>query len=152
MTSPQRVTVLHGPNLNLLGLREPEIYGHQTLDDIDQDLIALGKELQLEVMCRQSNHEGTLVDWIQAGRTDGTRVLIFNAAGYTHTSVALRDAVAAVSPVFPTLEVHLSIPEAREPLRHKSLLAGVVRGRIEGFGPMSYMLALRAASALIRAP
>jgi 3-dehydroquinate dehydratase-2 len=141
-----RVTVLHGPNLNLLGLREPEIYGTTRLAELDEALARLAGELGLELHCAQSNHEGVLVDWIQAGRGRDD-ALILNAAAYTHTSVAIRDAVAASE--VPTIEVHLSIPGAREDFRHTSLLTGVVVGRVEGFGPMSYLLALRAASALL---
>jgi 3-dehydroquinate dehydratase-2 len=144
------VTVLHGPNLNLLGTREPALYGRTTLAELDAQLVEAGRELGLTLDCRQSNHEGLLVDWIQACREEAD-VLILNAGGYTHTSVALRDAVAAIAPRVPMIEVHLTVPEAREPFRHVSLLAGVARGRIEGFGVDSYLLALRAASALIRA-
>ena len=144
------VTVLHGPNLNLLGTREPDKYGHTTLAELDAALATEAEALGLALTCRQSNHEGQLVDWVQACRHDA-EVLILNAGGYTHTSVALRDAVAAIAPGVPMIEVHLTVPEAREPFRHVSLLAAVARGRIEGFGPDSYLLALRAASALIRA-
>jgi 3-dehydroquinate dehydratase-2 len=142
------VGVLHGPNLNLLGSREPAIYGTTTLPQIDAALNELGRELGLTVECAQSNVEGELVDRVQ-GLRGRAAVLLLNAGGYTHTSVALRDAVAAVATELPTIEVHLSIPEARESFRHTSLLAGVARGRIEGFGPLSYLLALRAASDLI---
>ena len=140
------VSVIHGPNLNLLGLREPEIYGTQTLAEIDREITELGRELGLEVECFQSNHEGALIDRIQscAGRADA---VLLNAGGYTHTSVALRDAVAFLK--IPVVEVHLSIPEAREDFRQKSLLSSVVSGRVEGFRGLSYLLALRAASALI---
>lgn len=141
-----RVSVIHGPNLNLLGTREPEIYGRTTLAEIDAELAREGASLGLEVESFQSNVEGLIVDHIQAlaGRA---AALIINAAAYTHTSVAIRDAVAAVR--IPTIEVHLTIPEAREAFRHTSLLAPVVSGRIEGFGARSYLLALRAASELI---
>lgn len=144
------VGVLHGPNLNLLGTREVSVYGATTLAEIDASLVRLGAELGLEVTCAQSNVEGVLVDHVQALRGRAA-VLLLNAGGYTHTSVALRDAVAGVSAELPTIEVHLTVPEARESFRHTSLLAGVVRGRIEGFGPLSYLLALRAASDLIAA-
>ncbi len=143
-----RVVVLHGPNLNLLGIREPAIYGRATLAEIDAALVTLGAELGLEVDCSQTNHEGVLVDRVQACR-GAAGALLLNAGGLTHTSVALRDAVAAVGDTLPVIEVHLSVPEAREHFRHVSLLAGVVRGRVEGFGALSYLLALRAASALI---
>ena len=144
------VLVLHGPNLNLLGTREPEIYGRETLAELDDRLRALGRELGIEVETAQTNHEGVLVDLIQGARGRAAAIVL-NAGGYTHTSVAVRDAVAAVGPDVFTLEVHLSIPGAREAFRHRSLLEGVVRGRIEGFGGMSYLLALRAATALIGA-
>lgn len=143
-----RVTVLHGPNLNLLGTREPEIYGATTLSQIDASLRALATELGLVVETFQSNHEGVLIDRLQDAAASADAVLL-NAAGYTHTSVALRDAVAAIAPLLPIIEVHLSNPSAREPFRRNSLLAGVVTGRVEGFGAMSYLLALRAASTLI---
>ena len=140
------VSVINGPNLNLLGVREPEIYGTTTLAEIDHSLVELGRELGLDVECFQSNHEGALIDRIQscAGRADA---VLLNAGGYTHTSVALRDAVAFLS--IPVVEVHLSIPESREDFRQKSLLSSVVSGRVEGFRGLSYLLALRAASALI---
>lgn len=147
-TSTGRVLVLHGPNLNLLGTREPEIYGHQTLDDVNDALDALASELGIEVRFAQSNHEGVLIDHVQTAKGD-VDALIINAGGYTHTSVALRDAIAAVVDRIPVIEVHLSNPAARERFRHRSLLAGVVTGRVEGFGAMSYLLALRAASTLI---
>ncbi len=142
------VSVIHGPNLNLLGTREVSVYGRQTLPEIEAELVSAAIELGLELECYQSNHEGGIVDRVQSlrGRAD---VLILNAGGYTHSSVAIRDAVAAIAPEIPTLEVHLSIPEAREAFRQQSLLAGVVRGRIEGFGGLSYLLALHAASRLI---
>jgi 3-dehydroquinate dehydratase-2 len=142
------VLVLHGPNLNLLGEREPEIYGSRTLEEIDESLVALGQELGLEVVTFQSNHEGALVDQIQ-GAKGRVQAILLNAAGYTHTSVAMRDAVLAVQPDVFTIEVHLSNPSAREDFRRKNLLQDVVRGRVEGFGPLSYLLALQAASALI---
>ncbi|MEM1024903.1 MAG: type II 3-dehydroquinate dehydratase [Myxococcota bacterium] len=145
-----KVHVLHGPNLDLLGEREPETYGHQSLDSIDQELVALGRNLGLVVETLQSNHEGQLVDAVHEAARSADALLI-NAAGYTHTSVAIRDAVAAARARIAVLEVHLSIPEAREVFRQVSLLAGVVDGRIEGLGSLSYGLALRAASELLRA-
>lgn len=141
-------SVIHGPNLNLLGSREPEVYGTRTLEEIDRALKTLGRELGIRVESFQSNSEGALVDRIQACRGRAGAVIL-NAGGYTHTSVAIRDAVAALLPEVPTIEVHLSNPSAREGFRRTSLLADVVRGRIEGLGEMSYLLALRAASALI---
>ncbi|NJK89656.1 MAG: 3-dehydroquinate dehydratase [Myxococcales bacterium] len=141
---------MHGPNLNLLGRREPEIYGTSTLDALDATLRAEALREGISLRIEQSNHEGVLIDWIQAAM-DGAKALVLNAGGFTHTSVAIRDAAAAAASVIPIVEVHLSQPSGREPFRQTSLLAGVVAGRIEGFGPYSYVLALKAASALIRA-
>lgn len=135
-----RIDVLHGPNLNLLGEREISLYGTQTLAQIDARLMELGQELRCEVRTFQSNHEGALVDYLQTQRHSANAFLL-NAAGYTHTSVALRDAVLAVAK--PVIEVHLSNPDAREPFRRTSFLADVVLGRIQGLGPIGYELALR---------
>ncbi len=137
------VLVLHGPNLNLLGTREPEIYGHLTLEEIDRHLVDLGKELGLELRIVQSNHEGDLIDALQDARAWAQGV-VFNAAGFTHTSVALRDAIVAIQ--IPVIEVHLSNPQAREEFRRRSLIAPVCKGSIAGFGWQSYALALRALS------
>ena len=137
----QRVLVLHGPNLNLLGTREPAVYGATTLAEIDAALVALGGELGAEVETFQSNHEGALIDRIHQARLDGTCALNINPGGYTHTSVALRDAVSAVG--LPTVEVHLSNIHAREEFRHRSLIAPVSAGQVVGFGPLGYQLALR---------
>lgn len=145
-----RVLVIHGPNLNLLGVREPERYGATTLREIDDALRALGRALRLEVECVQSNHEGVLVDHLQSTR-GRCAVVILNAAGYTHTSVAIRDAILAIRPEVPTIEVHLTIPGGREAFRQQNFLASAVTGRVEGFGAHSYLLALRAASALLGA-
>lgn len=136
-----RIEVVHGPNLNLLGEREPEIYGSRTLREIDDRLAALGRELGAEVSSFQSNHEGALIDHLQSRRFLAD-AFILNLAGYTHTSVALRDAVLAIGR--PAVEVHLSNLQAREGFRHKSLLADVAAGVIQGFGPLGYELALRA--------
>ena len=135
-----RITVLNGPNLNLLGAREPEIYGTTTLEDIEARLREVGRELRVELEFVQSNHEGVLIDAIQGlrGRADGA---IINAGAYTHTSLALRDAFAAVS--VPYIEVHLSNIYAREPERRHSLLVPSARGLICGFGAYGYELALR---------
>ena len=141
----RRVLVLHGPNLNLLGEREPEIYGRVTLPQIDAELRRLGEELGLVVDTFQSNSEGTLVDRIQAARGQ-YEALVINPAAYTHTSVAIRDAIQMLG--IPVVEVHLSNVYRREPFRHHSTIADVVDGRIMGFGPESYYLALRAAAAL----
>ena len=139
------VFILNGPNLNLLGERQPEIYGKTTLKDIESQLAALASELKLTIDFRQSNHEGQLVDWLQEARQTASAVII-NAAGYTHTSVAIRDAVAALN--IPAIEVHLSNIHARERFRRNSYLAEVVQGTIMGFGAHGYSLALRAAHAL----
>jgi 3-dehydroquinate dehydratase-2 len=136
-----RFLILHGPNLNLLGEREPEVYGIITLDQINESLAKLARELGHELRVTQSNIEGELVDAVQGAAVDCQGILI-NPAGYTHTSVALRDAIAAVS--IPTVEVHLSLPAAREDFRQILILTGVVAGRIEGFGPASYLLGFRA--------
>ncbi len=135
------VMVLHGPNLNLLGLREPGIYGVVTLAQIDAQLIKLGKSLNVIVQTLQSNHEGGLVDAIHAAR-DQHHGIVINAGAYTHTSVAVRDAIAAVQ--LPTVEVHLSNIYQREEFRHHSYLAPVVVGQISGFGANSYYLGLQA--------
>lgn len=132
---------LNGPNLNLLGTRQPEVYGHQTLADIERLVRARAGELGVEVDFRQTNHEGVLVTWIQEARGQFDAIVL-NAAAYTHTSVALRDAIAAVS--LPTIEIHLSNIHAREEFRHRSLIAPVCRGQISGFGFQSYLLGLQA--------
>ena len=136
-----RIAVVHGPNLDLLGAREPAVYGHETLRDIDQALLALGQKLGARVKSFQSNHEGALVEHLHGlrGRADA---IVINAAGLTHTSVVLRDALAAVA--LPFVEVHLSNVFAREPFRHVSLLAGIAVGLVSGFGALSYELGLRA--------
>ncbi len=137
-----KILFLNGPNLNLVGQREPEIYGHQTLADIEQAVRAKAAKLGAEIDFRQSNLEGELVDWIQQAKGK-FGAIVLNAAAYTHTSLALRDAVSAVG--IPTIEVHLSNIHAREEIRHKSMIAPVCRGQILGFGPHSYVLALEAA-------
>lgn len=135
-----RVLVLHGPNLNLLGKREPSIYGTATLDAINESLLRLGDELGIKLDVRQSNHEGELVTWIQEAQAVYQGIII-NPAAYTHTSVAIRDALAAVS--VPAVEVHLTNIHRREAFRRHSYIADVVHGQVTGFGPTGYLLALR---------
>ncbi|MFT3891261.1 MAG: type II 3-dehydroquinate dehydratase [Anaerolineales bacterium] len=136
-----KILVLHGPNLNLLGTREPEVYGSMTLVDIDNKLKELGGELGVEVSSLQSNHEGVLIDALHDARTlvDG---VVFNPGAYTHTSIALRDAISAIQ--IPVVEVHLSNVYAREEFRHVSMISAVCKGKISGFGWRSYLLGLRA--------
>lgn len=140
------ILVLHGPNLNLLGMREPGVYGTLTLEDINARCISLGQELGLEVRCFQSNHEGALMDALHEARTWAAGV-VFNPGGYTHTSVALRDAIAAIG--LPVIEVHLSNVYAREEFRHASLLSAACRGKISGLGWRSYTLGLRVLAELL---
>lgn len=137
------IFVLNGPNLNLLGTREPQIYGHDTLADIDASLAARAAELGVAVDCRQSNHEGDLVDWLHEARATGAKAVLLNAGAYTHTSVALHDAIKAIQ--LPVIEVHLSNPHTREEFRHKSYIGMAAKGTIAGFGAKSYLIALDAA-------
>lgn len=134
------VLVLHGPNLNLLGTREPTVYGSVTLEQINAELTKLGADAGVEVKTFQSNHEGALVDRVQAARTDGTTFIVINPAAYTHTSVALRDALAGVA--IPFIEVHLSNVHRREPFRHHSYFSDLADGIIVGLGHKGYRLAL----------
>ncbi|MGJ3628234.1 type II 3-dehydroquinate dehydratase [Sphingomonas sp. MMS24-JH45] len=138
------IFVLNGPNLNLLGLREPHIYGHDTLDDIAGTLEDRAKELGLAIDMRQSNHGGHLVDSLREAQATGAKAVLLNAGGFTHTSVAVHDAIKAVTT--PVIEVHLWNPHAREEFRHQSFVGRAARGTISGFGAMSYMLALEAAA------
>jgi 3-dehydroquinate dehydratase-2 len=137
----KKLLVLHGPNLNMLGLREPEVYGKDTLADVDATLAELASELGVSVECRQSNHEGTLIDWLHQARKEFDGVLM-NPGGLTHTSVALRDAIASMER--PCVEVHLSNIHKREEFRHRSLTAAVCVGSVLGFGIDSYRLGLMA--------
>jgi len=135
-----KIKVIHGPNLNLLGVREPNIYGAMKLEDINKNMEAFAKQNGFEIEFFQSNHEGDIVDAIQESLTDGTNGIIINPAALTHTSVSIRDALAAVK--LPAIEVHISNTAAREEFRHKSLISPVVAGTITGFGPFSYHLGL----------
>ncbi|WP_431260608.1 type II 3-dehydroquinate dehydratase [Roseateles chitinivorans] len=136
-----QVLVLHGPNLNLLGTREPGVYGATTLAEIDSDLRKIAQDAGVVLESYQSNHEGALVDRIQAAGRDGTRFILINPAAYTHTSVAIRDALAAVA--LPFVEVHLSNIHKRESFRHHSYLSALAEGVICGLGPTGYRLALQ---------
>ena len=140
-SSVKRVLVLNGPNLNLLGTREPDVYGSTTLDDIAEELADLGSDLGATVECKQSNQEGQLIDWLHDARDSFDGVLI-NPGGLTHTSVSLRDGIAAAG--LPTIEVHISNTHARESFRHQSVTAAVCIGSVIGFGKNSYALGLRA--------
>jgi 3-dehydroquinate dehydratase-2 len=137
-----KILFLNGPNLNLLGTREPEIYGRTTLADIEKKVQTRAGELKVKVEFRQSNLEGELVTWIQEAKKK-FEVIVINAAAYTHTSIALRDAISAIG--IPTIEIHLSNIHAREKFRQKSLIASVCLGQISGFGEKSYILGLEAA-------
>jgi 3-dehydroquinate dehydratase II len=143
------VLVLHGPNLNLLGTREPAIYGHDTLRDIDARLAAQARAAGIRLLTFQSNHEGALVDRVQAARGESVRYVLINPAAFTHTSVALRDALAAVA--IPFIEIHLSNVHAREPFRHHSYFSDKAVGTIVGLGPLGYELALQFALRQLKA-
>jgi 3-dehydroquinate dehydratase II len=140
------IYVLNGPNLNLLGLREPEIYGADTLDDIAGRLEDKARDLGLAIDMRQSNHDGHLIDWLHEAQREEAKAVILNAGGFSHTSVALHDAVRAIRT--PVIEVHLSNPAAREPFRHLSYVTPAARGSITGLGALGYELALDAAARL----
>ena len=146
MTKP--IYVLNGPNLNLLGTREPEIYGRDTLKDVQKACEARAAALGFEIVFRQSNHEGILIDWIQEARTKGACVIL-NSAGLSHTSISLHDALKTLD--IPAIEVHLSNPHKREEFRHVSFVSPVVKGVIAGFGLTSYVLAIEAAAQACRA-
>lgn len=146
MAAPPLIYVLNGPNLNLLGLREPEIYGGDTLDDIAGRLEDRARALGVAIDMRQSNHEGHLIDWLHEAQAKGAKAVLLNAGGFSHTSVALHDAVKAIE--VPVIEVHLSNPQARESFRRRSLVAAAAKGTITGFGALGYELALDAAARL----
>jgi 3-dehydroquinate dehydratase-2 len=145
-SSRKKVLVIHGPNLNLLGKREPHIYGHQSLEEIDGQIKKLGQQLGIEIRTFQSNHEGVIVDEIQqaVGKYEG---IIINPAAYTHTSIAIRDALAMLD--IPVIEIHLSNINKRESFRHESKIADIVSARIAGFGSYGYLLALEGLSRMI---
>ncbi len=149
MPSSERVLVLSGPNLDRLGQREPEIYGTQTLADVHAAVAAAARRLRCAVECRQSNHEGALIDWIGAARAGGFQGIVLNPGGLTHTSIALLDAVKGCE--LPVVEVHLSNPDAREAFRRRSYVGAACIGRIAGFGAASYVLALEGIVAKLRA-
>jgi 3-dehydroquinate dehydratase-2 len=144
MARKKTILVLNGPNLNLLGRRQPEIYGRLTLDEIGREVRALAKELRVNVEIRQSNSEGELVTWIQEA-SQNYNAIVINPAAYTHTSLAMRDAITAAD--IPTVEIHISNIYNRDEFRHHSYIAGVAVGQITGFGLQSYLLGLRAAVA-----
>lgn len=144
-----QLLLINGPNLNLLGSREPQIYGQQRLADIEADLRTRAEQLGHQLDCYQSNSEGALVDRVQLAASDGSELLLINPAAYTHTSVALRDALLAVG--LPFIEIHLSNPHAREAFRQHSYLSDIAQGVIAGFGAHSYTLALQAAHQLLTA-
>ena len=146
MATPPLIFVLNGPNLNLLGSREPEVYGPDTLDDIAASLTDRATEIGVTLDIRQSNHEGHLIDWLHEAQDKGAKAVILNPGGYSHTSVALHDAVKAIAT--PVIEVHLSDPETRESFRHVDLVALAASKLIKGQGSAGYLLALDAAARL----
>lgn len=143
MADTRKIFVLNGPNLNLLGTREPEIYGYDTLDDIAERMEDAAQREHVEIDFRQSNHEGHLIDWLHEANGEAAHAVIINPGGLTHTSVALLDAIKSIT--VPVIEVHLSNPHTRESFRHKSYVGMGAKGTIAGFGALSYMLALEAA-------
>ncbi|WP_341869970.1 type II 3-dehydroquinate dehydratase [Sphingomicrobium sediminis] len=148
MTSPAQILVLNGPNLNLLGTREPRLYGTESLDDITLALSEKAAPLNFQVTVKQSNHEGQLIDWLHEAMDQGVAAIIFNAGAYSHTSIAIRDAVAAIT--VPVIEVHISNIYAREGFRRQSLLSQVSVGGIQGLGTQGYLLALDAAHRIVQ--
>ncbi|MDB5718193.1 MAG: 3-dehydroquinate dehydratase [Sphingomonas bacterium] len=146
MSATSTIFVLNGPNLNLLGVREPEVYGYDTLDDIGGRLEDQAQALGLAIDMRQSNHEGHLIDWLHEANAVRAKAVILNPGAFTHTSIALYDAIKAIT--VPVIEVHLSNPHTREAFRHRSYVGQAAKGTIAGFGAMSYALALDAAAKL----
>ena len=146
MSDTPTIFVLNGPNLNLLGTREPDVYGRDTLDDIAGRLEDQARALGLAVDMRQSNHEGHLIDWLHEASASGAKAVILNPGAFTHSSIALYDAITAIA--VPVIEVHLSNPHAREAFRHRSFVGRAAKGTIAGFGALSYALALDAAAKL----
>ena len=142
-----KILTIHGPNLNLLGQREPKVYGTKNLDMVNLDIVRKGEALGLTTVCCQSNHEGEIIDWLQNAEKEGFSGIILNPAAFTHTSIAIRDAIAAIE--LPVIEVHLSNISAREEFRQKSLTATVCRGSISGFGAASYLSALETFKTLL---
>jgi len=147
---PKAILVLHGPNLNLLGAREPEVYGRLTLAQVNREIQEYGKRRRVRIHCQQSNYEGELIDAIQAAQRQGFGAIVFNPGAFTHYSLALRDAVAATR--LPVIEVHLSNIHAREEFRRYSVIAPAARGQISGFGLQSYLLGVEAALEAIERP
>lgn len=143
MADQPLIYVLNGPNLNMLGLREPDIYGHDTLDDIAGRVEDAAREAGVTIDFRQSNHEGHLVDWLHEANALGAKAVILNAGAFTHTSIAIYDAIKSIT--VPVIELHISNPAAREAFRHQSYVAMAAKGTICGFGPAGYLLALKAA-------
>lgn len=142
-----RFLLINGPNLNMLGTRQPEIYGRRTLADIEAEVSARGREVGVEMRCFQSNHEGALIDWLQAEQ-GAAHAIIINAGAYTHTSIALRDALAGSG--LPIFEVHISNIHAREEFRHRSLIAPIARAQVSGLGWRGYLVVLATAVAILR--
>ncbi len=145
-----KILTIHGPNLNLLGRREPEVYGAKSLKTINHEIECRGKALAIITTCLQSNHEGEIIDWLHKAENEGFSGIIINPAAFTHTSVAIRDAIASIE--LPVIEVHLSNISARDDFRQKSLTAAVCRGSISGFGSASYLVALETFKLLLTQP
>lgn len=145
MSDIRKIMVLNGPNLNMLGRREPEVYGYDTLDDIAERMEDAASRAHVELDFRQSNHEGHLIDWLHEAQAEGARAVLLNAGAYTHTSIALLDAIKAIT--VPVIEVHLSDPATREPFRHVSYVGMGAVAEVKGLGPQSYVVALEKVAA-----